>query len=637
MSYISAIAVDFGSTNSGCCRVKEFDANGNLIYANPEFLENVGTYAKDDTWFYIEPTFLERIRTSYDSIKDEDFRIESRIFPNTDRPNIVWGHEPIKRNYKQLLEKDGWISFKRFKMMLYNGASSYAGLDFPLILIIKTYLRLLKIECLTLESNRLGRKVSADEIMWGLTIPSIWTDENKEVMTSIAHEVFSETARVLSEPEGPLVYSLLAQNSQGRVEFVNGRTTLVIDMGGGTTDICLMQENMRNNDYHIEMVANTDGSAAGGNDIDKAFYTYMLRYISKGKVSDNGVSYDSLNDDELEDSLWNPFQMHIDDYLQMEENWNALKKRADFNTLQECPFEFTSAYLKWLRTDGHKQVSEYVKELLLNGCLFPKDEFISSVFLPTEKKICDKVKDVILQNLSNVNIDKIVFAGGLSCNHSINSALKSAIKEVLGETANHKLVDMSFSPLTAGGSIAAGACYMLINRDTIIRIAKKYYFYSAGGRNISIELRDSYKELGVKLGLGELNNILDDESQYETSYVREENGVRSIRYSLLYPISIKGQIVKNYINDELETRGDQTEVSIRLFSSDSIAIYANEDNPALKKEGEMEFNCKPNTRYKLEVDFNEAQINNELHYYLIELESGLIVSEGVLKNATTDK
>ena len=37
MSYVSAIAVDFGSTNSGCCRVCEHDSNGELIYANPEF------------------------------------------------------------------------------------------------------------------------------------------------------------------------------------------------------------------------------------------------------------------------------------------------------------------------------------------------------------------------------------------------------------------------------------------------------------------------------------------------------------------------------------------------------------------------------------------------------------------------
>lgn len=126
--------------------------------------------------------------------------------------------------------------------MLYYGNENYAGLDFPLLLIIKTFLRVMKIECLELESKRLGRNVKAEEILWGVTIPSIWTDENKRVMVSLAHEVFTPQTRILSEPEGPLVYSLLMSSSQGRVEYQDNRITFVADMGGGTTDICLMKE-----------------------------------------------------------------------------------------------------------------------------------------------------------------------------------------------------------------------------------------------------------------------------------------------------------------------------------------------------------------------------------------------------------
>ena len=45
MAYISAIAVDFGSTNSGCCRISSFDYNGNLTYTAPAFLHDIGNYA----------------------------------------------------------------------------------------------------------------------------------------------------------------------------------------------------------------------------------------------------------------------------------------------------------------------------------------------------------------------------------------------------------------------------------------------------------------------------------------------------------------------------------------------------------------------------------------------------------------
>ena len=111
--------------------------------------------------------------------------------------------------------------------MLYYGNNNYAGLDFPLLLIIKTFLRIVKLECLELEAKRMGREVSAEEIEWGLTIPSIWSDDNKEVMKSLARDVFTPQTRILSEPEGPLVYSLLMSNSQGKVEYQENRITFV--------------------------------------------------------------------------------------------------------------------------------------------------------------------------------------------------------------------------------------------------------------------------------------------------------------------------------------------------------------------------------------------------------------------------
>ena len=171
--------------------------SGAPVFSNPEFLQNIGSYAKDNTWFYVEPSFLERIRTDYDTLTDDDFRIESRIMPNTDNPNIIWGREAIKRHSNKISEEH-WVSFKRFKMMLYYGNENYAGLDFPLLLILKTFLRVMKIECLELESKRLGRNVKAEEILWGVTIPSIWTDENKRVMVSLAHEVFTPQTRIRS-------------------------------------------------------------------------------------------------------------------------------------------------------------------------------------------------------------------------------------------------------------------------------------------------------------------------------------------------------------------------------------------------------------------------------------------------------
>lgn len=618
---ISAIVVDFGSTNSGCCRVCSHDAEGNLIFSNPEFLQNIGSYAKDNTWFYVESSFLERIGTNYDSLTDDDFRIESRIMPNTKNPNIIWGREAIKRHSNKIMEEH-WVSFKRFKMMLYYGNKNYAGLDFPLLLIIKTYLRVLKLECLELETKRIGRKVKASEILWGVTIPSIWTDDNKRVMVDLAREVFTPQTHILSEPEGPLVYSLLMSSSQGKVEYKNGRISFVADMGGGTTDICLMKESLNEDGkWQVEMVANTDGQAAGGNDIDNDFIIYLLRKISIGQVSDKGVSYDSLSDNDLYDILFTGFQTNVGEFIEFEDNWYTLKNRPDLLNLKECPFTFTKGYRKWLLTNGHSAVANIVGEYLVDGCSFPAEEFKNMVFSPTFSKIRSKVIEILQDNKCRVDIDRVVLAGGMSCNQLLSSQLGNSIREILGDSS--QIADMG--PLMSGGAIAAGASYILINEDFVVRLAKRYCYYNFNTQMVTSVLVNQYAELGKKLRIGDISSLMEDEEQYA---VRLPDGGSSI----LGPITIKDMLVKKYIDSDLCSKKAQTSIEMRFYSSDDMVIYHNDDNPKLILEAVAEFNCKPDTRYELEVDFNEAQVSNELRYVLREYETKLVVSEGYLKD-----
>lgn len=617
---ISAIVVDFGSTNSGCCRVCSHDAEGNLIFSNPEFLQNIGSYAKDNTWFYVEPSFLERIRIEYDNLTDDDFRIESRIMPNTDKPNIIWGREAIKRHRKIIMDEH-WVSFKRFKMMLYYGNENYPSIDFPLLLIIKTYLRILKLECLVLESKRLGRKVKAEEILWGLTIPSIWTDDNKHVMVNLAHEVFTPQTRVLSEPEGPLVYSLLMSSSQGKVEYQNGRITFVADMGGGTTDICLMKESQtEDGNWQVEMIANTDGQAAGGNDIDNDFIIFMLRKISQGQTNDNGVSYDSLSDEDLYDVLFAGFQANVGEYEEFEDNWYMLKNRPDLPNLKECPFTFTKDYRKWLLLNGHKAVANLVGEYLVDGCSFSAEEFQEKVFAPTFNKICTKIREILQANKNDVRIDRVVLAGGMSCNELINAKVRITIEDVLGSSS--MIADLG--PLMKGGAIAAGACYVLLNEDLIIRLAKHHYYYDFLTDSLSATLRNRYADFGIKFRLGDVCAMIDDESEYRV--------ITNRGCLVLGPIAIKDMLVKKYINDGLYTDTGQTTLDVSFYSSDEIVIYANEENPKLKVEANTNFPCKENTHYQLEIDFNEAQVSNALRFVLREFDTQEIVKEGFLND-----
>jgi len=504
-------------------------------------------------------------------------------------------------------------------MLLRDGVDD-AVLDYPLLTIIKTFLRVLKIECLHLESNRLDRPVISDEILWGVTIPAVWDDENKRIMRECVYSVFSDKARILSEPEGALVSHYLMSSGRDSANFVDGRTSLVIDMGGGTTDICLMKEvKQSDGNYKLEMVANPDGSSAGGNDIDRNFYLFMLRFISKGKVSDSGVAYDTLDDDALYRSAFEGFTADIRNFCVFENNWLSLKSQMDLGRAEICSFNFSREYRQWLDNNGHKELAATVKEMLIDGCEFPTDQFLEKVLNPTIKKVCDKVQEIIMENKDRVSFDAIIFAGGMSQNYYFTQKLKQAIKGTLGDMSEDIIKEAP--GLFAGSAVMTGTCFLLVNRNFIERIALRNYYYDCRLDLISPILCEDYSQLGVTVKRGEINTRMDEER--EAGF---DDG------AVLRPIALKGHIIKPY-HRKLSTGPVQTHVNVEFFSTDGeIAIYSNEKNPIIKKEGEIDKDCKENSTFDFEVDFNAAVISNGLYYILKEEDTGKIIAEGDLKD-----
>ena len=98
----------------------------------------------------------------------------------------------------------------------------------------------------------------------------------------------------------------------------------------------------------------------------------------------------------------------------------------------------------------------------------------------------------------------------------------------------------------------------------------------------------------------------------------------------------KNHIVHPY-HRTLSTGANQTHVNVELFSTDGkVVIYANDKNPDLTKEGEIDATCKENTSYDLEVDFNEAQISNALHYIFKEYGTDEVIAEGYINEIIAD-
>ena len=99
-----------------------------------------------------------------------------------------------------------------------------------------------------------------------------------------------------------------------------GKKSIVVDIGGGTTDICLLadKEVISESDSHFQLLASCDGIGVGGNVIDKDFWIYFLRFISKGITTVNGIIYDKLSDDELKNILLQPYIDDLDHAIEME-------------------------------------------------------------------------------------------------------------------------------------------------------------------------------------------------------------------------------------------------------------------------------------------------------------------------------
>ncbi len=616
MEYLSAYTADLGSSSSGCARIDlcndKFGEQS--TYQRPNFIQASPYYAKDDTWFFVSPDLWQRITGNYGSLADADFKIMSRVFPNTKNPNIVWGRVAIG-NYADVIEKEGWIGFKRFKMKLYHHEDYVVGgMEFPIKEVVRVFLRILKIECLEVEKGRRRTNVTQEQIKWGVTIPTIWTDDEKAVMTEVASDVFGGHVRILSEPEGPVLSSLAHATGDGRFALIKGRVSLVVDAGGGTTDITLVEEVSDDPtcEYPLRTLAATDGAGIGGNNIDDAYWTYILRKISNSCTNDDAtVNYNNLSDDELKQCLLEPFAKRLKDFIELENKW------FDYKHGNAAKVNFTPAYRRWLKDNGHKQVADFLTKLMIGEEVIADDELYENVFAPTFNKIYDKVKGFIEVNRDKIPSDGINFvlikAGGLS----LSSKLCDVIDRVSNDLGiKYTSGSLASDSLSASGSIMDGACIVLLNRKIINRIAPCTLYIS-----IDIDLlrlKSIYQQFGIEFKLGQLNNMYD-----------EDKKCGAFEFVKARPVAIKGY---HFIDDTVipvsRCYETQKEGAFRVFGTDTGYVVLPLNNPNCYELGSATFDTSHSENFTITIDFNESSINNNLHYYIIPENSNDILDEG---------
>lgn len=611
MNYCSSIVVDFGSTNSGCARIElEENYSG---YRTPNFIQGNHTYAKDATWFFVHPDFWKRIRDNYDRISDSDFRIRSRALPYTASPNVVWGRQHI-RALAETIEAEKWIGFKYFKMRLYREENFMVNGETVLIQdVVRLFLRILKIECLDFEKGRRQRDVSAEEIQWGLTIPTIWGDRERKVMTAVASDVFGKHIRVLTEPEGPVLSGLVHSTGNGSFSLKKGRVSMVTDIGGGTTDITLLEEvsDDATCEYPLKAISSTDGIGVGGNNIDDAYWTYLLRLLSKEKQSDSGCCYDSLSDDSLKECLLAPFVGKLGSFIDMEDAWLNFKQGLTTH------IQFPSAYLKWLKTAGHNQVAQKLTGIMIGVDEIDVAELKKAVFMPTFQAIVGKVREFLQLNMDKIPSDSslcmVVKAGGLSLSNDLLNMIDSQVND-LG--LKFTSASLGADPVSVSGSIMDGALVILLNRKIINRKAPFNIFYDMGNVTLK-DLKYRYRDFGVNMTLGQLEDLLEKDV---------ENGADQTERAV--PVGISGEYLKDHTAPFSSVKDDQEKIAFHFYGKEDGYIVYPHNNPECQQIGEVTFKTKNIQSFLLTIDFNEFPNNNNFHYIITSEVTGDILDEG---------
>lgn len=300
--------------------------------------------------------------------------------------------------------------------------------------------------------------IQKDDIHYVLTVPAIWDDNAKQFMREAAVKagILEKQLSLALEPETASIYcqqlQQTRQTDEGGASFLGvaetGTRFMVVDLGGGTTDITFQERCI---DGKLREIHRPMGGPWGGRNINEAFFAFIEEIFKKDVL------------DEFK-------KIYMDDYLHMERQFET-KKRAFTSesgvVKMTFPLSLIELAKKIWKTDS---VDEIIKNSKYAGKVktetqklhIPKDIFIS-LFLPTVDKIIAHIQKIVEDN--SVSFDYILLVGGFAeCN---------IVQKRFDDTFNDKKVII---PEEAGLAVLKGAVlYGHMPQIIATRVARHTY------------------------------------------------------------------------------------------------------------------------------------------------------------------
>lgn len=635
------VTLDFGSTNSGAIinpMGQDYNVN-ELIYLHQRVADIHSP--KQPTVFWVKRELLEM-----ENIKSDSINIYSCVFHEkefAENANFIWCRDQIAKKLSEVANDKSWVEIRHPKMSIYKNQNSdfksltidgNRGKSYSLEVVIRLFFMVVHKEAI----YRLSKydNVNADDIQWGLTVPglAIWHQNSTQALREIAEEVFGNNFSMFTEPHSALIGINIANSERLNLDFENGRYSLVVDLGGGTADICVMRESVMEDGTQVfdeEKFTSASHDAtlsekAGGNDIDKSFKVYFsdkLSKLSEGTDESLGLPVKWL---------WNDFAREnpIGVYS-FEDNWHKLQFSPEINDTQ-IYFNPGREYLLWLK----EKYPSIVDKSNFGEFKFDGEELRSKVFEETYCKIINSIEE-ILQNAKrkNIALDLVYFAGGLNLDNSLKDRLKKLIRDYAPYT--------NFKEVGEGlviGAIQRGGNHLAVNKGKLLRqMARKTFYieFSTEFNGSESDFKDFLKS-DNKFSYQNLDVSVDDED-FETAFSKQK-GFMQINYGIgrvnyLTPIYLKfspinqAQVFKVWPSVE-----GQTKLRVRIFSSnENLVLFPESPNLHKVEELEHDFGYEWKNATIVFDPLNSNAIEGSAQFLLKDT-NGTTVKECLIKNIT---
>ena len=342
-----------------------------------------------------------------------------------------------------------YFYFSNVKMYLYKNekeiTDNYSNEKYPLNKVISKFLKTIKKEAIKeikARQESLRNKSLEDSIRWIITVPAIWSEQNKACMIEASKlaKLIKDTDDISNffalEPEAAACFYSMSDKAE---KEILDNPYIICDIGGGTTDITT-HERIKDEEgkYNINELYPPTGGAHGSREINK----YILEEILvkkiftqkafdkiKEKMKQEGEDADDLKDemirinDEINkfkeffklDNINGTHKISLKAFFKKgfdeEPNIEELVKKYNDNIKEDWKIGIRSKN-NWTLELPFKIINDLLQELIVDKAASYINKIIN--YLKNRKKDKKEIKSVIL-------------AGGASANLSIFELFKKAL------------------------------------------------------------------------------------------------------------------------------------------------------------------------------------------------------------------